>query len=54
MEWQKWLNQEIHEYKAAELKFKKRFKKEKVQLTKEEMKELEKLERQDKTQGVDD
>ena len=45
---------EIHEYKASELKFKKRFKKEKVQLTKEEMRELEKLERQDKTQGVDD
>ncbi len=45
---------EIHEYKAGELKFKKRFKKEKVQLTKEEMRELEKLERQDKTQGVDD
>ena len=47
---------EIHEYKASELKFKKRFKKdkEKLQLTKEEMKELEKLERQDKTQGVDD
>lgn len=45
---------EIHEYKAGELKFKKRFKKEKVQLSKEEMKELEKLERQDKTQGVDD
>jgi len=45
---------EIHEYKAGELKFKKRFKKEKMQLTKEEMKELEKLERQDKTQGVDD
>lgn len=45
---------EIHEYKAGELKFKKRFKKEKVQLSKEEMRELEKLERQDKTQGVDD
>ena len=47
---------EIHEYKASDLRFKKRFKKdkEKLQLTKEEMKELEKLERQDKTQGVDD
>lgn len=47
---------EIHEYKVSDLKFKKRFKKEKekVQLTKEEMKELEMLERQDKTQGVDD
>ncbi|MCR4748492.1 MAG: stage 0 sporulation family protein [Lachnospiraceae bacterium] len=47
---------EIHEYKASELKFKKRFKKdkEKLQLSKEEMRELEKLEKQDKTQGVDD
>lgn len=47
---------EIHEYKARELKFKKRFKKdkEKLQLSKEELKELEMLERQDKTQGVDD
>jgi len=45
---------EIHEYKAGELKFKKRFKKDKVQLSKEEMKELELLEKQDKTQGVDD
>lgn len=47
---------EIHEYKVSDLKFKKRYKKDKdkVQLTKEEMKELEMLERQDKTQGVDD
>ena len=49
---------EIQEFKASELRFKKRFKKdrdkEKLQLTKEEMKELEKLEKQDKTQGVDD
>ena len=45
---------EIHEYKASELKFKRRNKKEKLQLSKEEMKELELLERQDKTQGVDD
>ncbi|MCR5798743.1 MAG: stage 0 sporulation family protein [Lachnospiraceae bacterium] len=45
---------EIHEYKAGELRFKKRFRKDKVQLTKEEMKELELLEKQDKTQGVDD
>ncbi len=44
---------EIHEYKADDLRFKKRHKKEK-QLTKEEMKELAKLERQDKTQGLDD
>ena len=45
---------EIHEYKASELRFKRRNKKEKLQLSKEEMKELELLERQDKTQGVDD
>lgn len=47
---------EIHEYKVSDLKFKKRYKKDKdkVQLTKEEMKELEMLERQDKTRGVDD
>ena len=46
----------IEEYKADELKFKKRFKKdkEKMQLSKEELKELQKLERQDKTAGVDD
>lgn len=47
---------EIHEYKASELRFKKRMRKdkEKLQLSKEEMRELEKLEKQDKTQGVDD
>ena len=47
---------EIQEFKAGDLKFKKRFKKdkEKLQLSKEEMRELEKLEKQDKTQGVDD
>lgn len=47
---------EIEEYKADELKFKKRFKKDKdkMQLSKEELKELQKLERQDKTAGVDD
>lgn len=44
---------EIHEYKAEELKFKRRHKKEK-QLTKEEMKELAKLEKLDKTKGLDD
>ncbi len=44
---------EIHEYKAEDLRFKRRHKKEK-QLSKEEMKELEKLERQDKTKGLDD
>ncbi len=44
---------DIREYKASELKFKKRHRKEK-QLTKEEMKELAMLEKQDKTQGLDD
>lgn len=44
---------EIHEYKAEDLRFKKRHRKEK-QLSKEEMKELAKLEKQDKTQGLDD
>jgi cell fate regulator YaaT (PSP1 superfamily) len=43
---------EIHEYKAEELRFKRRHKKEK-QLSKEEMKELEVLEKQDKSQGLD-
>ncbi len=44
---------EIHEYKADDLKFKKRHRKEK-QLSKEELKELALLEKQDKTQGLDD
>ena len=44
---------EIHEYKAEDLRFKKRHRKEK-QLTKEEMKELAKLEKMDKTKGLDD
>ncbi len=44
---------EIHEYKAEDLKFKRRHRKEK-QLTKEELKELKELEKQDKTQGLDD
>ncbi len=44
---------EIHEYHADELKFKKRHRKEK-QLTKEEMKELAAVEKQDKTQGLED
>ncbi|MCR4651682.1 MAG: stage 0 sporulation family protein [Lachnospiraceae bacterium] len=43
---------EIHEYKAEELRFKKRHRKEK-QLSKEEMKELAALEKQDKSQGLD-
>ncbi|MBR5359513.1 MAG: stage 0 sporulation family protein [Lachnospiraceae bacterium] len=44
---------EIREFKAEDLKFKRRHKKEK-QLTKEELKELKELEKQDKTQGLDD
>ncbi len=44
---------EIHEYRADELKFKRRHRKEK-QLSKEELKELKELEKQDKTQGLDD
>ena len=43
---------EIHEYKAEDLRFKKKHRKEK-QLTKEEMKELAKLEKQDKSAGLD-
>lgn len=44
---------EIHEYRADELKFKKRHRREK-QLSKEELRELKELEKQDKTQGLDD
>ncbi|MBR6237933.1 MAG: stage 0 sporulation family protein [Lachnospiraceae bacterium] len=44
---------EIREFKAEDLKFKRRHKKEK-QLTKEELKELKELEKQDKTQGLED
>ena len=44
---------EIHEYRADELKFKRRHRKEK-QLSKEELRELKELEKQDKTQGLDD
>ena len=43
---------EIHEYKAEDLRFKKKHRKEK-QLTKEELKELAKLEKQDKSAGLD-
>lgn len=45
-------DKEIQEYKAEDIKFKRRHRKEK-QLTKEEMKELAKLEKQDKTKGLD-
>ena len=40
---------EIQEYPVDELRFKRRQKKDKVKLSAEEMKELEKLEKQDKT-----
>ena len=46
-------DKEIQEYKAEDIKFKRRHRKEK-QLTKEEMKELAKLEKQDKTKGIDE
>lgn len=45
---------EIHEYPADELRFKRRHKKEKIKLSPEEMKELEKLEKQDQTASLDD
>ncbi len=45
---------EIQEYPVEELRFKKKFKKDKIKLSAEEMKELEKLEKQDKTASLDD
>ena len=45
---------EIHEYPVDELRFKRRNKKEKIKLSPEEMKELEKLEKQDQTASLDD
>ena len=45
---------EIHEYPVDELRFKRRHKKEKIKLSPEEMKELEKLEKQDQTASLDD
>ncbi len=45
---------EIQEYPVEELRFKKKFKKEKIKLSAEEMKELEKLEKQEKTASLDD
>ena len=45
---------EIREYEASKLRFKKRFKKEKVELTKEEMRELERLEKQEGKSKLDD
>lgn len=45
---------EVHEYPVDDLRFKRKHKKEKIQLSKEELKELEKLEKQDHTAGLDD
>ena len=45
---------EIQEYPVEELRFKKKHKKDKIKLSAEEMKELEKLEKQDKTASLDD
>ena len=45
---------EIQEFPVEEIRFKKKFKKEKIKLSAEEMKELEKLEKQDKTTSLDD
>ena len=45
---------ELKEYPVDELRFKKRHKKDKIKLSAEEMKELEKLEKQDKTASLDD
>ena len=43
---------ELHEYHVDDLRFKRKFKKEKVQLSAEEMKELEKLEKSDTSAGL--
>ena len=45
---------EIREYEATKLRFKKRFKKEKMELSKEEMRELERLEKQEGKSKLDD
>ena len=45
---------EIQEYPVEDLRFKKKHKKDKINLSAEEMKELEKLEKQDKTASLDD
>jgi len=45
---------EIREYEASKLRFKKRFKKEKMELSKEEMRELERLEKQEGKSKLDD
>ena len=45
---------EIREYRADQLRFKRRFKKEKMDVQDKELRELEKLERQDKKSKLDD
>ena len=45
---------EIREYRADQLKFKRRFKKEKMDLHDKELRELEKLEKQEKKSNLDD
>ena len=45
---------EIREYEASKLRFKRRHKKEKMELTKEEMRELERLEKQEGKSKLDD
>ena len=45
---------EIHEYHVDDLRFKRKHKKEKIQLSVEELKELEELEKQDHTASLDD
>ena len=45
---------EIREYEVSKLRFKKRYRKEKMELTKEEMRELERLEKQEGKSKLDD
>ena len=45
---------EIREYEASKLRFKRKHKKEKVELSKEEMRELERLEKQEGKSKLDD
>lgn len=45
---------EIREYRADQLRFKRRFKKEKIDVQDKELRELEKLERQEKKSKLDD
>jgi len=45
---------EIHEYKVEQLKFKKKVKKEKIEITEKELKELEKFESQEGKSKLDD